>query len=213
MANIKTNSYFTPDIADTTEQVLIADVIAESIEIMGVPSFYLPFDKETTTVDAVLDEEIMRVYSQGYEIPIYISSWAEPNGDNDMMTKFGIVYTEDYGFMYSRQHFMQIQATNRPTNPENGDLIYIPLLKTLYTIKSVPHRHKLNQLGYQFVWLIKAVPYSPAMDSINTDNNEINSLGNAIFSFNSDVLNNQNTTGVLIGDQLTLDNNDPFGGF
>jgi hypothetical protein len=51
------------------------------------------------------------------------------------------------------------------------------------------------------------------MDSINTDNSEINSLGDAIFSFNSDVLNNQNTTGAVIGDQLTLDNNDPFGGF
>lgn len=213
MANIKTNSYFTPDIADTTEQDLVADVIAESIEIMGIPSFYLPFNKASTTIDHILDEEIMRVYSQGYEIPIYVSNWSDATGDNDLMTKFGIVYTEDFGFVYSRKHFKDIQAIDRPVNPENGDLIYIPLLKTLYTITSIPHRHKMNQLGNQFVWLIKAIPYAPSLDDINTDNAEINSLGNAIFSFNSDVLNNQNTTGSVIGDQLTIDNNDPFGGF
>lgn len=213
MTDINTNSYFTPDIAETTEHDLVADMIAEAIEIMGITSYYLPFDKATTTIDAILDEEIVRVYTAGYKIPIYVSNWTDPTGANDMMTKFGIIYTDDNGFVYSRKHFKMINVDIRPEFPENGDLIYVPLLKTLYTITSVPHRHNFNQLGNQFVWNIRAVPYSPSMDSINTSINDINMLGDANISFAADVNNNQNTTGVNIGDLLTLNNNDPFGGF
>lgn len=209
--SIKTNSYFTPDIADDTERNMVSDLIAEAIEISGIPSYYLPFSE--LSVDLILDEVVNMSYTNGYEIPVYVSSFVEQDGQTDLMTKFGISYNDDYGFMFSRQHFSSLAIPERNGVPLAGDLIYIPLLETLYVINEIPHRNKMSQLGQQFVWLLKTSPYSPSMDDISTDDFDINNIGDSVVNFEEARENNQNYTSADEGDLITINTDDPFGDY
>ena len=211
MAHVEINSYFTPDVADDSEHDMVSDLIAEAVEITGVPSYYLPFND--ITVDLVLDEAISRSYTEGYKIPVYVAQTDDAEFQNDLMTKFGIEYSDDYNFLFAIQHFNTLQVPDREHGPSSGDLLYIPILETLYTINSVPHRNKLAQLGQRFVWQLKSTPYSPSMDDIVTTNDDINTISDSLINFTEAMANNQNDTSSDIGDGITIATDDPFGDY
>lgn len=211
MNGIFLNNYFTPDIAESKEHDLVSDLIAEAIEITGVQALYLPF--EESFIDLVLSEAITRTYETGYNVPVYVKTFIDNDGSNDLMTKFGIMHNDDYDFILSRQHFDLLNIPNRLEKPLAGDLLYIPLTNTLYSINNVPHRSKLSQLGKQFIWLLQTSPYSPQSDNIQINDVDVDYVGDAD-QFIEDMINrNENETSGEIGEIHTIDNNDPFGGY
>ena len=144
------NPHFTHGTADSEsglspEQVLYEDFITEQISIFGQAGRYIP--RTLVETDLIFNEDIASKFSAGFELPVYMENFNELGGQKEILQKFGLEQLEEAQFVISRRAwdliYPQIQTANlRPktdtsTRPNEGDLLWIPLLQKLFEITFV----------------------------------------------------------------------------
>lgn len=210
MANVFINSHFNGDYAQQTEIDLVEDIAAESIEVQGVQAAYIR--KSVKAIDDILVEISVESYRDLYWVPVYIESAPNDDGASDLITKFGLTFDDNYNFVISRKHFnmLGIPGLNAP---EEGDLLWLPLTRTIYVISDAPHRHDFAQLGKKVTWLLICKPYTTAFADIETGETEIDINYNPTAIINELLATNDNLTIGGVGDAIVNEDDGPFGGF
>jgi len=130
------------------EQVLIEDLIIESIKIYGVDTWYMP--RTVTSKDDLLNEDDLSVYNNAYLIEMYVKSIDGFEGEGDILSKFGIQIRDSMTMTVSQRVFHQEISSNDiqvKTRPKEGDLIYFPLNDKIFKIMHVEHEAIFYQLG------------------------------------------------------------------
>ena len=138
-----TNLYFNHFPKNTTsEQLLVEDLVIESLKMYGMDVFYMP---RTTRdqVDYLYGEDPLKQYVSAFPLEMYLENITGMDGEGDFVSKFGLEIRDEVTLLVSRRRF---QATATQTRPNEGDLIYVPLLNSFMEITFVEHED--NQAMY-----------------------------------------------------------------
>jgi hypothetical protein len=134
-----TNNYFNnyPLSQITSEQLLVEDLVIEAMQIYGMDVYYLP---RTTRdqVDYLFGEDTLKEYVTAYPIEMYLENVMGMEGEQDFISKFGLEIRDEVRMLVSRRRFA---ATVNQIRPNEGDLVYIPLVKNFFEITFVEHEN------------------------------------------------------------------------
>ena len=138
-----TNVYFNPFPKNiTSEQLLVEDLLIEAMQIYGMEVFYLPRSSRDQ-VDFLYGEDTLKQYTEAYTIEMYLEDVTGMEGEGDFISKFGLEIKDEVTLLLSRKRFA---ATVPQKRPQEGDLVYVPLVQNFFEITFVEHEN--NQAMY-----------------------------------------------------------------
>lgn len=121
----------------TSEQLLVEDLVIESMQFHGMDVFYMP-RYTTDTVDQLYGEDPTKEYRSAHPIEMYLENVTGMEGDQDFISKFGLEVRDEAHLLVARRRFKMSVAITRP---REGDLIYIPIFQNFFEITFVEHEN------------------------------------------------------------------------
>ena len=97
--------------------------------------FYMPRTSRDS-VDYLYGEDPLKQYISAFPLEMYLENVTGMDGEGDFISKFGLEIRDEVTLLVSRRRF---QATANQTRPNEGDLIYIPVLNSFMEITFVEH--------------------------------------------------------------------------
>lgn len=176
-------NFFFNNFQSSQEQVLIEDLMIESIKIYGHDVFFLP--RDTGSVDSIFKEDESRSYSSAVPVEMYIKNIEGFAGEGDFLSKFNIQIRDQITFTIARRVFSNEVGTELTINnvagrdrdrPLEGDLIYFPLNKKIFEIKFVEHESIFYQLGALQVYDLKCELFEYSNEYFRTGIAEIDKI-------------------------------------
>ena len=144
-------NFFFNNFQSSQEQYLLENLIIEAIQIYGEDIFYVP--RKIGNFDQLYTADDQSVYDKAYEVEMYIKSVDWFTGDGNFMSKFGLEIRDQVTFSVSQRVWLQEIGTNiNQVRPNEGDVIYFPLNKKIFQIKSVNKLEMFYQLGGLQTW-------------------------------------------------------------
>ena len=189
---------FFNNFANSQEQKLIEDLTIESIGIYGVEAYYL--NKTYGDYDYLYGEDDLGTFSDYYTVPMYINSVEGFGGEGDFLSKFGVEQRDTMTMSVARWTFEQEVGNESKANiarPREGDVIYFPLNKKLYTINFVEHEPVFYQMGALQFYELRLEMFEYAGERLNTGLYEI------------DKLETRRSMDTFIKSQLVMETGDP----
>ena len=189
---------FFNNFANSQEQKLIEDLTIESIGIYGVEAYYL--NKTYGDYDYLYGEDDIATFSDYYTVPMYINSVEGFGGEGDFLSKFGVEQRDTMTMSVARLSFEEEVGNESKANiarPREGDVIYFPLNKKLYTINFVEHEPVFYQMGALQFYELRLEMFEYAGERLNTGLYEI------------DKLETRRSMDTFIKSQLVMETGDP----
>jgi hypothetical protein len=121
----------------TSEQLLVEDLVIESLKIHGMDVYYMPRTSRDT-VDYIFGEDTLKQYVDAYSLEMYLENVTGMEGEGDFISKFGLEIRDEVQLLVSRRRFA---ASVPQIRPNEGDLIYIPLVQNFFEITFVEHEN------------------------------------------------------------------------
>ena len=174
------NHYFQSGngIGNTSEKRLYEDLIIEGLQIYGHDCYYLP--RTLVNQDMILGEDTLSKFDDSYLLEMYIETTEGFAGEQELISKFGLEIREDTTFMLAKRRW-QDQVDNVATlikdgRPNEGDLIYVPLMKAFFEIQFVEDQEPFFQLGNLPVYKLKTTRFEYSSEKIDTGITELDEL-------------------------------------
>ena len=156
-------------IGERNEQLLIEDLIIESIRIYGVDLIYLP--RTLVSVDELFLEDTLSRFRQAFPLEAYIEN-VDGFGNNDVLSKFGIQINDSGTFVVSRRRWEQLvgraNGLQLPNRPAEGDIVYFPKTNSFFEIKKVDAFNPFFQLGKLYVYKLQVELYQYSSERFDT---------------------------------------------
>lgn len=173
-----TNVFFSQKVR--TEQLLYEDIVIESLKMYGQDVYYLP--REIAFKDNILNEDIESNFGSAYMIEMYIENIDGFDGDQSILQKFGVEIRDQATFIVSKRRWEQLVGVyNNGINsirPNEGDLIYSPITKTLFEVRFVEHEQPFYQLANLPIYKLQCELFEYSGETIDTGVDELNSIIN-----------------------------------
>lgn len=197
-----TSVYFN-NFQSSQEQLLIEDLIIESIKIYGHDVFYLP--RTRVAFDSIYNEDTLSEFNTTRFVEMYIKSIDGFDGDGDFISKFGLEIRDRVTFTIARRVFNNEVGTEiEIARPREGDLIFFPLNNKIFEIKFVEHEAIFYQLGALQTYDIICELFEYSSERFNTGIDVIDSL------FTNNYLTGQNLSISITDFALQTEDNNPF---
>jgi len=164
-----TNVHFSQQVQ--TEQNLVEDLVVESLRMYGHNCYYLP--RKIVNEDTILGDAANSSFEDAYEVEMYLENVEGFEGEGDLYSKFGVEIRDSATFVISRrswERFVSLDA-NLATGlrPNEGDLIYFPLSKSLFEIKFVEHENPFYQMNKLFVFKMSCDLFEYSGEDFDTE--------------------------------------------
>lgn len=170
------NPYFPKGV--TSEQSILQGLVTESIQIQGMEVLYLP--RKLQKLDLVFGEDILSKFDTAIPIEMYMfdPGW---QGQNDLITKFGLQVREQAEFILSKPRWETIvkplsQFTFNKLRPQEGDLIYEPVTNNLFEIKYVSVEKPYFQLNKTYQWSLTCELFVYSNERLDTGIPDIDNI-------------------------------------
>jgi hypothetical protein len=197
-----TNVYFSQKVR--SEQHLYEDIVIESLKMYGQDVYYLP--RKVVSEDTILNEDIESVFEDAYIVEMYISNIEGFEGDGDLLSKFGVEIRDQANFIVAKKRWNQyIGLDNNSVSsirPNEGDLIYLPLSKSLFEIRFVEHESPFYQLSNLPTYTLQCELFEYSGEKINTGIDDVDSINQTVSQQLVLVINNSNGTEFSIGEDI-----------
>ena len=171
-----TNVYFTH--GTRGEQMLIEDLIIESLRMYGNEVFYIP--RTLVSKDNILGEDRLSQFKVSFPIEMYFENVDSYGGQGAFIQKFGLMIEQSATLVVARRRWDQFVGrygvTTVPTRPNEGDLIYFPLTKSLFEIKFVQHQDPFYQHGKLYVYKLQVELFQYSSERIDTGIAEVDAF-------------------------------------
>jgi hypothetical protein len=141
------NPYFNK-FKNLPEQNLVESLIIENIKIHGMEMYYIP--RTMLNRDDLFGEAAYSRFESFKMIEMYMDTTNSFEG-GDMFTKFGLEIRDSAKFSCSKKRFKRETGMDRPME---GDLLYLPLNRSLFEVKFVEHENPFYKLGKLYVYQI-----------------------------------------------------------
>jgi len=169
-----TSVYFSGNVK--SEQDLYEDLIIESMQIYGIDIVYIP--RQEITRDEILNESYNR-FTDSYVVEMYIENQDGFEGDGDLLAKFGLEIRDQATFIVAKRRwenqvgkFMNSLHDNFEEvgfRPNEGDLLYLPMSKSLFEIRFVEHEMPFYQLQNVPVYKLQAELFEYTDEELDTN--------------------------------------------
>lgn len=169
-----TNFYFN-NFQSSQEQLLIEDLIVESIKIYGHDLYYLPRTRDN--FDAVYGESPYSSFNTSYMLEMYIKNVEGFAGQGDFLSKFNLEIRDSITFTVARRTFNdEVGNLEAFVRPREGDLIFFPLNNKIFEIKFVEHEAIFYQLGSLQTFDLRCELFEYSGEKFNTGLSAIDTL-------------------------------------
>ena len=205
-----TNLYFSQ--GRKSEQTLYEDIIIESLKMYGQDVYYVP--RELVNRDTIFGDDSTSRFDNAYRIEMYIEGVEGFDGEGDLFAKFGVEIRDAATFVLSRRRWNQLVApyeedVGRPFfRPREGDLIFLPLSKSIFEIQKVFDETPFYQLRNLPVFRLTCELFEFSGEQFDTDIDAIDNVevfGHQILLTFSDVVSTEfmNTPGSFeVGEKV-----------
>ena len=164
-------------IGNENEKRLHEDLIIEGLKIYGHDCYYLP--RTLVNRDLILGEDSLSKFDDSYLLEMYMETTEGFAGEQEIINKFGLEIREDTTFMISKRRW-QDQVDSAHTmivegRPNEGDIIYMPLMNSFFEIQFVQDQEPFFQLGNLPVYKLKVTRWEYSNERLDTGIDEIDS--------------------------------------
>lgn len=170
------NPYFSQSVR--SEQKLYEDIIIESLKIYGQDVYYLP--RDLVGEDRIFGDDVPSRFNSSYKIEMYIENTEGFDGEGDLFTRFGVEIRDEATFVVSRRRWSDAVGAydNEITGdrPREGDLIYMPLSKSLFQINHVEHEQPFYQLSNLPTYKMRCQLFEYNDEDLDTGVKEIDAI-------------------------------------
>jgi hypothetical protein len=159
------------------EHRLMEDVIVESIQIMGHEVYYIPRDSFDDG-DQIFGEYSKSRFTKAYTMEAYLANVEGFEGDGDFFSKFGLEIRDTSNFVISRRAFVKGLPSSLRHRPQEGDLIYVPLMHRLFEIKFIEKKLMFYSLGNRepYIYEMRCELFRFSEEAIDTGVQEIDQI-------------------------------------
>tara|TARA_Y100001938_G_scaffold141677_1_gene211813 strand:- start:996 stop:1799 length:804 start_codon:yes stop_codon:yes gene_type:complete len=188
------NHYFQggQGIGNKREKNLYENLIIEGLKIYGFDVYYLP--RTLVNQDIVLGEDTLSKFDDSYMIEMYMETNEGFAGEQELISKFGLEIREDTTFTVAKRRFDDAvdsyHTLIKEGRPNEGDILYLPLMNSFFEIQFVEDQEPFFQLGNLPVYQLKVTRWEYSSEQINTGISEIDSAED---QYSTDLLNYQFT--------------------
>ena len=165
-------------IGNDSEKRLHEDIIIESLKIFGQDIYYLP--RTLVNRDLVLGEDTSSRFDDSYLLEMYFETTEGFAGENEIINKFGLEIRDDTTLVLSKRRFEDhvgskatLTASGRPNE---GDIVFVPLLNSYFEIQFVEDQEPFYQMGNLPVYKLKVTRWEYANEQINTGINTLDAV-------------------------------------
>ena len=140
------NFYFSEKVR--SEINLYESLVIEALKIYGQDVYYLP--RSIVNEDVLLGEDPTSHFASSHKIEMYIENTEGFSGEGDLFTRFGVEIRDEATFIVSKTRWSaQVRRADNALQgdrPTGGDLIYLPLTKSMFEINHVEHEQPFYQV-------------------------------------------------------------------
>jgi hypothetical protein len=143
---VATNPYFKYDVR--SEKSLYEDLVIEALKMYGQDVYYLP--REIVNQDSIFLDDVPSRFSTSYVVEMYIENATGFDGEGDLFTRFGVELRDQATFVVSRKRWQNLigsHLTEKNFRPREGDLIFLPLSKSIFEIRKVETETPFYQIS------------------------------------------------------------------
>lgn len=192
-------NFFFNNFQASQEQLLLENLIIESIKIYGHDTYYIP--RKLNNYDDVYGADDQSSYEAAYPIEMYIKSIDGFSGDQEFLSKFGVEIRNQVIFSVARRIFSEeVGEFTTQVRPNEGDLIWFPLNQRAFQIKYVDKYEMFYQLGALQTWSMTCEVFEYSGELLNTGIPEIDDIQK---KYSTNVLNW--TIDTAAGDPITTE--------
>ena len=195
-----TNVYF--DHGNTNEQRLYEDLIIEQLSIYGQDVYYLP--RTLVNEDQILGEDTSAKFTSAYAIEMYVENTDGFEGEQEIIRKFGVELRDDVSLVVSKTRWKKVlEAENNlieTTRPNEGDLIWFPIVNAFFEIQFVEHEQPFYQVQNVPVYKLKCTKWEYSSEEISTGLYDIDQTEEALSTnmLNYQITLESGTTGSIM---------------
>ncbi len=192
-------NFFFNNFQNSQEQLLIENLIIESIKIYGHDVVYVP--RKRVSVDELLNEDPLREYIHAVPVEMYIKNVEGFEGEGDFLSKFNLQIRDQITFSLARRVFAdEVGAIESIDRPQEGDLIFFPLNRKLFEVKFVEHEPVFYQLGSLQFYDLKCELFEYNNEYFETGIDDIDRMMRN-YSLNMDIFALLTETGLPLTDE------------
>lgn len=178
-------NFFFNNFQSSQEQLLLENLVIESIKIYGHDVYYIP--RKLNNYDEVYGADDTSSYESAYPIEMYIKSIDGFSGDGEFLSKFGVEIRNQIVFSVARRIFSEeVSEFTTQVRPNEGDIIWFPLNQRLFVVRYVDKYEMFYQLGALQTWSMTCEVFEYAGEKFNTGIAEIDAVQT---SYSTDILN------------------------
>ena len=166
------NTYFSQ--GSTAEQHLYEDMIIEALGIYGQEVYYIP--RTVVSEDDLLNEDIESKFDDAYLIEMYVENVDSFEGEGSILSKFGVQLRDSATLIAAKRTLEKVTFGTGLTRPNEGDLIYFAITKTLMEITFVEHEQPFYQLNNLPVYKMTIEAFEYGHEAIDTGIEEIDKI-------------------------------------
>jgi len=196
-------------IGNTSEKRLYEDLIIEGLKIYGKDVYYLP--RTLVNRDLILGEDSLSKFDDSYLIEMYMETTEGFAGDQEIINKFGLEIREDTTFMVAKRRWQDAVDSQHTLivdgRPNEGDIIYMPLMNSFFEIQFVEDQEPFFQLGNLPVYKLRVTRWEYSSEKIQ---GTIPQIGEAEDNYSLDQLAHQVTLEAETG-SIVLENDSASG--
>ena len=171
------NHYFQggDGIGSDAEKRLHENLIIENLKIYGHAVYYLP--RTLVNRDLILGEDSASRFDDSYLIEMYFETTEGFQGEQEIISKFGLEVRDDTTFVVSKRRFLE--QVDDPANlmidgrPNEGDVIYYPLMNKFFEVAFVEDQEPFFQLGNLPVYKLRCKTFEYSSEEFNTGHPDI----------------------------------------
>ena len=157
-------------IGSDAEKRLYENLIIEGLKIYGQDVYYLP--RTLVNRDLILGEDVASKFNAAYLAEMYMETTEGFAGQQEIINKFGLEIREDTTFMVSKRRWLDLVDDPGTLivsgRPNEGDIIYMPLMNSFFEIQFVEDQETFFQLCQLPVYKLRCTRFEYSSERLDT---------------------------------------------
>jgi hypothetical protein len=198
------NRYFQN--GSSAEQNLYESLVIESIQIHGIDVYYIP--RKIIKRDFVLNEDVISSFDKAFKIEMYVEEMEGFEGDSKIYEKFGLEVRDELTLRVAKCRWNQLIGrhgyTNDAVRPREGDLIYVPLYKSIFEIRYSDSKKPFYQLQDLPLFTLTCEKFEYEGQEIDTGLDDIDDIQEKLSQGFTFVIDSKTEPDFISGETLTF---------
>lgn len=165
-------SYMGENYSNENEQNLINSLIISYIQQFGLKVVYVA--RTPHNLDSIFGESSSSNFEKTFEIEMMMSDYVAGFGNHDSVQPFGYLMedtiTLECSFSRINEEIERLGLTDRDSAfPQPGDLLYVPLYKTMLEIRFVESKTPNQPTGISVLYKFTCHMFNPNSETFSTE--------------------------------------------